>query len=440
MFNTLFTFGSNILSQLGVCNDNIGTSKKPLNVQFDDDEEINNTIIPENQKNKKTFKDTNKTHPNTQIKQISTGSLHTLVLTNDNLLYSFGCNDEGALGRTGDEQLAKQVILPTNDKIIKIETGQSSSFCLTEKNELYGWGVFRDSTGIIGFICKNRLSNKPIRKPVLLYRNVFDIFVGFNHLIMKNKKGLYAIGTNEFGEKGLPNLRRMSKLQQIGPVLIANRRSYMYKKPNFFLGNSTTFYCDSSQTLSWGKNNTGQLGTGNQISSHVKREVFTQYHIDQENFNLENKTTNLNENNFIENNQLIENKNILDPIQKVTSGETHTLFLTENNNIYFSGDNTFGQSGIEHVQRNKDSKIAECITKPEFVMANVKDMKCKGFFSIVENMNNEFYAWGFNPHGECSFEGDAHIPRKMDLDINVSRWNVGHDFSVFAGEKISKDN
>jgi regulator of chromosome condensation len=33
------------------------------------------------------------------IYKIACGGLHSIVLTTDGLVYTFGCNDEGALGR-----------------------------------------------------------------------------------------------------------------------------------------------------------------------------------------------------------------------------------------------------------------------------------------------------------------------------------------------------
>jgi len=45
------------------------------------------------------------------IYQIACGALHTVVLTTEGKVYTFGCNDEGALGREGIEKIPVEVKL-----------------------------------------------------------------------------------------------------------------------------------------------------------------------------------------------------------------------------------------------------------------------------------------------------------------------------------------
>ena len=45
------------------------------------------------------------------VVKIACGGLHSVVLTGDGKAYTFGCNDEGALGRKGPECIPLQVEL-----------------------------------------------------------------------------------------------------------------------------------------------------------------------------------------------------------------------------------------------------------------------------------------------------------------------------------------
>jgi len=67
------------------------------------------------------------------------------VLTKDGKVYSFGCNDEKALGRPTSEQEEEQepciVELPKN--IVQISCGDSHSAALSQDGEVYIWGNFR---------------------------------------------------------------------------------------------------------------------------------------------------------------------------------------------------------------------------------------------------------------------------------------------------------
>lgn len=67
-------------------------------------------------------------------------------------MYSFGCNDEGALGRITEsegpddklESLPIKVNLPS--KAVRISAGDSHSCALLEDGTLYAWGTFRVNT------------------------------------------------------------------------------------------------------------------------------------------------------------------------------------------------------------------------------------------------------------------------------------------------------
>lgn len=45
------------------------------------------------------------------VYKIACGGLHSVVLTTDGKAYTFGCNDEGALGRKGPESVPMEVVL-----------------------------------------------------------------------------------------------------------------------------------------------------------------------------------------------------------------------------------------------------------------------------------------------------------------------------------------
>lgn len=75
---------------------------------------------------------------------ISAGGMHSIVLTDNGEVYSFGCNDEGALGRIledGEEFTPGKIDLP--GRAIKITAGDSHSACLLENGVVYAWGSFR---------------------------------------------------------------------------------------------------------------------------------------------------------------------------------------------------------------------------------------------------------------------------------------------------------
>lgn len=60
-------------------------------------------------------------------------------------MYTFGCNDEGALGRDtteeGSEMVPGKVTL--GEKVVQVSAGDSHTAALTEDGSVYIWGSFR---------------------------------------------------------------------------------------------------------------------------------------------------------------------------------------------------------------------------------------------------------------------------------------------------------
>ncbi|KAK7215146.1 hypothetical protein V2G26_003149 [Clonostachys chloroleuca] len=104
------------------------------------------------------------------VVQIACGGMHSVALTKDNKILTWGVNDEGALGRDtqweggvrdadGDgsddeEPLNPHESTPTaisgdsfpqDTEFVQVAAGDSCSFALTDRGLVYGWSAFRVS-------------------------------------------------------------------------------------------------------------------------------------------------------------------------------------------------------------------------------------------------------------------------------------------------------
>lgn len=144
------------------------------------------------------------------VVDVRAGGMHNLVLTNEGSVYSFGCNDEGALGRDssvdGSEFEPHEIKLP--DKVLKISAGDSHSACLLEDGRVFAWGSFRDSHGNMGLTLEG---NKRLPINVLPETICCDIASGADHLVILTCSGkVFTVGCAEQGQLGRVSRRSVS--------------------------------------------------------------------------------------------------------------------------------------------------------------------------------------------------------------------------------------
>ena len=66
---------------------------------------------------------------------------HTLILTNDHVLYAFGKGGRGQLGDGSNHDRSLPIkVRAIPDKVISATTGDYFSLALTDKGQSYGWG------------------------------------------------------------------------------------------------------------------------------------------------------------------------------------------------------------------------------------------------------------------------------------------------------------
>lgn len=107
-----------------------------------------------------------------EVLQVACGGMHTVALDAEGAVWTWGVNDEGALGRPTAGESAKKLWeaanagdLPVEDayrparvrmpegaaRIVQVSAGDSHTCALAEDGTLWAWGTFRDSSGVMGF-------------------------------------------------------------------------------------------------------------------------------------------------------------------------------------------------------------------------------------------------------------------------------------------------
>jgi regulator of chromosome condensation len=130
---------------------------------------------------------------------IAVGSLHNLVLVSPSrAVWSWGCNDDQALGRSDDEWYPAPLSGPlgkgNSDNlpggVVQIGAGASHSIALTATGDVYSWGTYRDANGVIGFSDTVEAATEPILLTALPKNTkVIHIAAGEAHDVLLTEHG-----------------------------------------------------------------------------------------------------------------------------------------------------------------------------------------------------------------------------------------------------------
>mmetsp|Transcript_29055 Transcript_29055/g.41088 ORF Transcript_29055/g.41088 Transcript_29055/m.41088 type:complete len:593 (-) Transcript_29055:1722-3500(-) len=291
------------------------------------------------------------------VRQIACGSGHTVVLTIDGEVYTWGRGDDGRLGH-GDngwkyvpritQSLAGQVV-------VQVTCGSYHTAAVTGNGDLYTWGG-----GMYGKLGHGSESghSTPKRVEDLAGLVVSQIACGSRHTAVITSTGaLYTWGDKENGVAGHGDVEG----HQYTPKLLdrlCGKRIVQLSACGFHTGCLT----DTGELYTWGEGKFGRLGHGAERNCHSPR--------------------------------LVESLLGKRPRQ-VACGGFHTAVITEEGRMY-----TFG--GGEHGQLGHGDRVNK--VKPTLVQALdtvfVSQITCGWSHSVALTSKGQVYTWGNGDHGK----------------------------------------
>ena len=416
----LIGWGQNIDYVLGVMDENITINPKELNVNktiqkitgnisdlfeayFSNVSLLNNLILSDNRK----------------IKKLACGGSHTLCLTNNGIVYSWGFGPLGQLGlgfQTNDNKLSKvssnfiQLLnqgetnqdkilnlvkdpmkIDFADKdttIIKIYAGLNNSMAISTNHLVYIWG---DNT--YGQLCnksskteKLKYSCSPLVIEELYGKEIIKGALGCdNCAVISSERKLYVWGANENMKLGIN-----SKNQYECSAILINSLTNIIK---ISLGlHHSAAINEKNELFTWGHGFYGQLGLGNratQGSPHKVDKLSVKY-------------------------------------SKVKCGTYQTIALDKKNSIYI-----FGKGGLNLSSINDNKLYPESIT--EFKSSVINSIQIAGGTSYALNNESELYAWGDNYMNKvCCLQDTIITNHSMQIKFNFNiKCNIVKVFSGF---------
>lgn len=361
------------------------------------------------------------------------GGVHTAALTADGKVYTFGCNDEFALGRTcvatadmdKDEVEALPGLAEGLDgvRIVALSAGDSHTFALADDGTVYGCGCFRDSNGALAF-SDNSLMAKSFTKvypptepvPGVVYPPAVAIDSGCDHVVLLAQEpqtrstSVFTYGTGEQGQLGRLAMAKCSsregKFRGAVPVrdpefhaLVSKKRTSLAVLTNLLKFHPvaamegkcirsvhacgwSTFAVDSSGVVfSWGLNNYSQLGHGKR-----KGKIVMEYNPKKA-------------------------SSFKAPIKKLVGGQHHVVALTSDGSVLSLGRGDMGQLGITSFDTDKpETEIPKVVSG--FGSEKIVDVAAGSACSFAVGASGKAFAWGFGENLQLTtgVEEDAREP------------------------------
>jgi regulator of chromosome condensation len=249
------------------------------------------------------------------------GGLHTLALTHDGDVFSWGCNDDGALGRSGAEHLPLPVRCGMKVRVSNISAGDSHSIAYnSELGIAYMWGVYRHPEH--GNIMKPILHPRQIGKTQFRRKPIQKVVSGTHHTLFLVEGRVYVSGDSEN-----INLGTFWKFRPGGGVEALPFDDGKLRNTDVFAGGNHSFMVrQSGELLGWGANFAGQLGVGHCQNAMVPEPVLK----------LDGNT-----------------------IRCIVAGNSHTIILLDNGDVYSCGSNDEGQLGYDHTKLPEYAETAQ---------------------------------------------------------------------------------
>ncbi|CAH1773702.1 unnamed protein product [Owenia fusiformis] len=257
--------------------------------------------------------------------QAVAGGMHTVCLLENGEIYTFGCNDDGALGHDTSEdgsEMSPAKVENLGAKIIMVSAGDSHTAALADDGRVYIWGAFRDANGMMGMLAAGKTENTPV--PILEDKTIVKIASGGDFLVCLSDAGeIFTLGCAEQGQLGRVaecfsqrgGRKGLDLILLPGEVHFKKSKGSKRKFSDIWVSTYSTYaqVADTNEIYAWGLNNYYQLGINDLSNRFVPTRVPS-----------------------------FDGKEWL----SISGGQHHLVALDSEGKVYTLGRGTYGQLGL----------------------------------------------------------------------------------------------
>ena len=310
----------------------------------------------------------------------SNGSFHTLTLSNDGTIHSFGRNEKGQLGLGHNNDVSLPTPIPNLPQINRISCGSNFTVCLDCEGFIWSFG--ENNSGQLG---TGNTTNFNVPQKIEDIPPVLSVSCGYKHtLIITNNSNLWSCGLNYYGQLCLGNKESQSKPRQTSFSNIS-KISAGYSH--------SLFQNDKGEIFACGENQRGECGLG-----HFESPIITPILI----FNAPPN------------------------IVQFICGYAHSLFLDSEGNVFSVGNNFSGSLGLGH--NTNQSVLSKIVNTPP-----IKIISCVYESCYLIDFEGNLWSFGYNGNGQLAhgYKTSINAPRVINTlkDIQqISYGSCGHHF------------
>ena len=228
------------------------------------------------------------------------GSFHTITLSDDGEVHSFGLNCTGQLGLGHNNNVKIPTRITNLPQIKQVSCGWNFTVCVDVEG--FVWSFGENNSGQLG-TGNNTTFNDPQKIPDI--PPVLSVACGTHTLIITNDDHLWSCGKNNYGQLCLGNNVNHSTFQKTKFSNITKVSVGIYH---------SLFQNIKGEIFACGRNDNGELGLG-----HFNDQMTS---------------------------SLIPN--LPSNIVQFVAGYAHNLFLDCEGDVFSVGDNQFSQLGLGH--------------------------------------------------------------------------------------------
>lgn len=328
--------------------------------------------------------------PEVTFASVAAGGHHSLGLSVEGSIYSWGENLRGQLGN-GSSGAAPSLPGPISSegfedgypRFVSIAAGGNHSLAVTDDGSIYAWG--NNQNGQIG----NGESAQAVTAPTLVDTSdmpaddpVVQVSAGNAHSLALTRNGqVWAWGSNQQSQLGVVEGAGVGNILTPARVISLEGHNIVH----VYAGQMHTLAIDDrGELFSWGWNSNGQLGNGTAGTNHWEPQ------------SVGGSPGDAGFEKWI----------------AVGAGFTHTIGLRENSGLFAWGDNSAGELGTGATSVLPEDTPVPVTSDGVLAGKTVVALAAGSFHSIVMDDTGHAFSWGQGTLGQLGNGGwgDSAVP------------------------------